>query len=70
MANDIDILMSEDPLNLTKEDIDSIITFHRQRRHDFEGGVKPKPERNKPQVKISLQDLGLLPPPEPIKRRI
>lgn len=37
-TNALDELMDKDPLLLTKEDLDSIITFHRKKRAERETG--------------------------------
>jgi len=57
MANEIDLLMDKDPLELTKEDIESIVTYYRRLRVQFEAGVKPEKETSK--VKLDLTSLGL-----------
>lgn len=67
MANEIDRLMDLDPLELSAQDIDGIILYHRQARARHESGQKPeKPEKQK----LDLVALGLAPKVEPIKRRI
>lgn len=68
-GNDIDRLMDLDPLSLSKQNLDSIIAYHRQARANFESGVKPKKEAG-PTVKIDLLSLGLKKPSEPVKRRV
>lgn len=42
MSNELDILMDRDPTDLSAQDIDSIITYHRKMRANFEAGIKPK----------------------------
>lgn len=42
MTNEINRIMDEDPLNLSAQDIDQIIAYHRRLRSDFEAGIKPK----------------------------
>lgn len=42
MANELDILMDRDPTDLSSQDIDSIILYHRKMRASFEAGIKPK----------------------------
>ena len=41
MANDLDELMSRDPLSLSTQDIDSIIAYHRAQRARKASGEKP-----------------------------
>ena len=41
MANDLDELMSRDPLSLSAQDIDSIIAYHRTQRARKAAGEKP-----------------------------
>jgi len=59
LSSDLEILMSEDPLDLTKKDIDAIIAIHRNYRANKEAGIKPKRERG-PTQKIDLKALGLI----------
>lgn len=45
MSNDLDDLMSRDPLDLSSQDIDTIIAYHRNQRSRRASGekfVKPK----------------------------
>lgn len=59
-------LMDLDPLQLTAEDIDAIIDYHRKNR-----GVKVTKDTG-PAPKIDLAKLGMVAKaaPEPIKRRV
>ena len=41
MSSDLDDLMSRDPLNLSTQDIDSIIAYHRNQRARRAAGEKP-----------------------------
>jgi len=41
MANDLDELMSRDPLDLSSQDIDAIIAYHRNQRARRASGEKP-----------------------------
>lgn len=68
MANEIDELMSLDPLEMSARDIDQIIAYHRRQRANFEAGKKPEKESG-PKKTIDLEALGLKPKAEPIKRR-
>ncbi len=45
MANEIDILMDKDPLELSAQDIDAIIAYQRKMRAQWDSGVKPKKEK-------------------------
>lgn len=69
-TNNIDELMSMDPLQMSAVDIDAIIAYHRRNRANAEAGVKPKKETG-PSPKIDVAALGLSPvvTAEPIKRR-
>ena len=44
MPNEIDALMALDPLELSAQDIDSIIAYHRKNRANAAAGIKPKRE--------------------------
>lgn len=44
MANELDLLMDMDPLELSKQDIDKIIEYQRKARANFQAGIKPKKE--------------------------
>ena len=67
--NDIDFLMSLDPLELSKQDIDIIIAYHRNQRALREKGVKPKKDKG-PSSTLDLVALGLKPAAPKINRRI
>jgi len=41
MSNDLDELMSRDPLDLSSQDIDQIIQYHRNQRARRASGEKP-----------------------------
>ena len=66
MPNEIDTLMALDPLELSAQDIDSIIAYHRKGRALFESGVKPK---RSGEAAPSLAEIGLAQKPAPLKRR-
>lgn len=51
MQNEIDRLMSLDPLDLSAQDIDEIIAYQRKSRQNWEAGIKPKKESS---GKVSL----------------
>ena len=44
MANEVDSLMDLDPLDLTAENIDAIIAYHRKNRANAAAGIKAKKE--------------------------
>jgi len=71
---EIDELMDEDPLNLTKTKLDAIVAYHRKVRADRASGVKTKTRREEG-PKLSLDHLlkgrlGERPKAPSIKRRI
>lgn len=68
-VNDIDFLMSLDPLELSKQDLDIIIAYHRNQRALREKGIKPKKDKG-PANTIDLTALGLKPAAPKINRRI
>lgn len=59
--SEIDLLMSLDPLELTKIDLSSIVAYHRRLRAEREAG-KGRAARaaNAPKVKLDLAKLGLV----------
>jgi hypothetical protein len=66
MPNEIDALMSLDPLELSAQDLDAIIAYQRKQRLAFESGVKPK------KSSVSAPSLAEILPeikPAPLKRR-
>lgn len=72
--SDIDLLMSLDPLALTKPDLSAIVAYHRKLRAEREAG-KGRAARaaNAPKVKLDLAKLGLVATPgggSVIKRRV
>lgn len=67
--NDIDFLMSLDPLELSKQDTDIIIAYHRNQRALREKGIKPKKDKG-PSTTIDLTALGLKPAAPKINRRV
>jgi hypothetical protein len=75
--NDIDYLMSLDPMELStaegtpgRRKLDAIIAYHRNQRAVKEsGGKRPKKDKG-PEVKIDLQALGLKPATPKMNRRI
>lgn len=56
--NELDRLMSLDPLELSAQDIDQIIAYQRKARASADSGVKPKRGAAAP-VKIDLAEIGL-----------
>ena len=72
---DLNVLMSLDPLELTRQDRDQIIAYQRKQRAQREAGVKvKKPKAESPQVDIkSLMSTIVKPAPKAgstIRRRI
>lgn len=70
MPSEIDELMDKDPMQLSKQDLDAIIAYHRKAQANFVSGVKPKKEKG-PSVDLSgvVQSLTNTPQAVPIKRR-
>ena len=64
----LDELMTKDPLELSAQDIDEMIVYHRKARLMFDSGVKPK-KGPSAHPTISLTQLGLVPKAPAIKRR-
>jgi len=64
--SDIARLFAEDPLSLTKENIDEIITYYRTARANFEtgeraaGSTKKMKEASAPGAKVTTLDLDKL----------
>ena len=71
-VNDIDLLMSLDPLEMTKLDIDKIIAYHRNQRALRESGVRTSRAKKDtgPKTSINLEKLGLKIAAPVIKRRV
>ena len=67
--NELDRLMSLDPLELSKQDIDIIIAYHRNQRALREKGVKPKKDKG-PTSTLDLVALGLKPAAPKLNRRV
>lgn len=68
-TNDIDLLMSLDPLELSKQDLECIIAYHRNQRALREKGVKPTKDKG-PKSTLDLVALGLKPAAPKINRRV
>lgn len=72
--SDIDLLMSLDPLKLTKTDLSQIVVYHRKLRAEREAGRgKAARAANTPKIKLDLAKLGLVATPgggSVIKRRV
>ena len=71
---DLDLLMSKDPLEMTAEDIDEIIAYHRRRRATLAaGGKAPRAKKAEGPAgpKLDLKKLGLVKAPSaaPLTRR-
>ena len=67
MPNEIDRLMSLDPLELSAQDIDEIIAYQRKARAAFDSGVKPKRGSSSPPP--TLAALGLVKEAPKMKKR-
>lgn len=52
MANELDILMDKDPLDLSKRDLDDIISYHRSLRATADAKSKAKPTGPGPKINI------------------
>ena len=63
MTNTIDELMSLDPLNLTADDIDAIILYHRKARASSTGGKAKKDTGPKVDISEVMKALGGIPAP-------
>lgn len=71
MSNEIDDLMSLDPLSMTKDNIDGIITHYRTKRANAEAGIKPtKASGPKASLTSIMDSLVAKPAGEPVKRRV
>lgn len=70
MANELDRLMDLDPLELSSQDLDAIISYYRKSRQNYELGVKPK-KAGSEENKASLDSLikGMAPAAPKIERR-
>lgn len=70
MANELDELMTRDPLELSAQDIDGIIAYMRKQRANYESGVKPKKDKGpKADLSAVIQALAPQAAPTVIKRR-
>ena len=67
MTNEIDRLMSLDPLELSAQNIDEIILYQRKQRLAYESGAKPR--KAEATASIDLKALGLIPTGAPVARR-
>lgn len=65
-GNYLDWLMSLDPLELSAQNIDQVIAYHRRNRAMVDAGVKPKKNEG---PKVDLAKIGLAAPPKEVKRR-
>ena len=70
-TNDIDLLMSKDPLDMSSLDIDAIIAYNRNQRAAKEaGGTRASRKSSTPAEKLDLGKLGLKPVVPKITRSI
>jgi hypothetical protein len=65
-GNYLDWLMSMDPLELSAQNIDQVIAYHRRNRQLVDAGVKPKKNEG---PKVDLAKIGLGKAPQVVKRR-
>lgn len=69
--NDIDLLMSLDPLEMSKLDIDKVIQYHRNQRASREAGKVGRAKKDTgPSQKLDLEKLGLKPAAPALNRRV
>jgi hypothetical protein len=66
-GNYLDWLMSMDPLELSAQNIDQVIAYHRRNRSLVDAGVKPKKNEG---PKVDLAKIGLGKAPQVVKRRV
>lgn len=70
MANEIDTLMTLDPLDLTTTDISKLVAYQRRMRQMYEAGVKPEKQAlDKIQGSALLERLKLKAPAKPLTDR-
>lgn len=55
--HDLDALMSEDPLNLSAQDLDRIIAYQRKMRAQREAGVRVKKPKDEAPTKLDISSL-------------
>lgn len=67
--NELDRLMALDPLDLSEQDLSAIIAYHRQRRADYEAGIKPKKETGPKADMAGILD-AIIPKGPMITRRV
>lgn len=60
---DLDELMSRDPTQLSKTDIDHVIAYHRKQRARRAAGEKPSKDTAGPKIDLSKIISGLKPKP-------
>lgn len=68
--NDIDLLMSRDPTEMTDADIDAIIAYNRNQRAARETGTTRKARKSADGPALDLTKLGLKVAGPKINRRI
>lgn len=67
--SDLNDLMDKDPLELSKQDIDAIIAYHRNHRANVQAGVKTKKDTG-PKISLgSVLDHIIKPKTLDVKRR-
>lgn len=68
--SDLNDLMDKDPLQLSKQDIDAIIAYHRQHKLNIQAGMKTKKDTG-PKITLgSVLDHLIKPKTLDVKRRV
>lgn len=68
--NDIDLLMSKDPLDMSKLDLDTIIAYNRNQRAAREAGGSRKSRKSSDSQPLNLAKLGLAVTKPKVERRM
>lgn len=70
MANEIDLLMTLDPLDLTTEDVDKLVAYERRMRALYESGQKPEKQSLESIKGSALLDKLKMVKPVKVERRV
>lgn len=70
MANEIDLLMTLDPLDLTVEDVDKLVAYERRMRALYASGQKPEKQGLETVKGSALLDKLKLTKPVKVERRV
>lgn len=68
--NDIDLLMSKDPLDMSEADLDAIIAYNRNQRAARESGGSRKARKDSASPPLDLAKLGLKITKPKVERRM